>query len=405
MKEVGIIETACSFPKHFIETKDLAEKRGIPPKRFTEGLIIEKIAICDKDETVVTLGTAAISKLLRKARVSPKEITQIWVATESSIDETKPLGTFIIGELHKLGYDFSHCGTIELKFACIAGTYALMFAYDYLQIHPKEKVIVLCVDEAKYELESAAEGTQGAGAIAFLMGTENLQISLDFSKFGIYTGDIYDFFRPFGQEIPTVNGKFSEYAYLLVMKHAYDDLKEKLKRKRPLINKVDWIIFHIPYPKMVMHALSFLLRHDFRDTKIWGKILKEIGETEEPPIGILELAYNEDFRQQDKAFRKKLMETPWFQKIVSQKMEPSLIASRQTGNLYTGSLYLALLSLLEYGNPKKGQKIGLGSYGSGAGGIVFIAIIKNAKKPGLEKELARRTKITIEEYEALRGKK
>lgn len=39
---------------------------------------------------------------------------------------------------------------------------------------------------------------------------------------------------------------------------------------------------------------------------------------------------------------------------------------KEVGNIYTASLYMSLLSLLEVDQPKAGSLIGLFSYGSGA---------------------------------------
>ena len=55
------------------------------------------------------------------------------------------------------------------------------------------------------------------------------------------------------------------------------------------------------------------------------------------------------------------------QERVMARYEESIVYSRRIGNLYTGSLYLGLISLLENSSHlSAGDRIGLFSYGSGA---------------------------------------
>ena len=55
------------------------------------------------------------------------------------------------------------------------------------------------------------------------------------------------------------------------------------------------------------------------------------------------------------------------QERILARYEESIVYSRRVGNLYTGSLYLGLISLLENATTlTAGNQIGLFSYGSGA---------------------------------------
>ena len=85
----------------------------------------------------------------------------------------------------------------------------------------------------------------------------------------------------------------------------------------------------------------------------------------------------------------------------------STLYNRNVGNIYTGSLYLSLISLLEQGDQlKDGSRIGLYSYGSGAVGEFFTGILQPNYREYLQVEkhanlFAARTEISIEEYEAV----
>src|SRR5699024_823548 len=81
--------------------------------------------------------------------------------------------------------------------------------------------------------------------------------------------------------------------------------------------------------------------------------------------------------------------------------------NRNIGNIYTGSLYLSLLSLLEQKEDlQAGAKIGLFSYGSGAVGEFFTGTLQ----PGLQRMLkktdhknlfATRRELTVAKYEKI----
>jgi len=81
------------------------------------------------------------------------------------------------------------------------------------------------------------------------------------------------------------------------------------------------------------------------------------------------------------------------------------VYNKAVGNIYTGSLYLSLVSLLEQAETlAAGSRIGLFSYGSGAVGEFFVGEIQTNYKDYLLKDfhtdlLDNRTKLTIPEYE------
>ena len=93
---------------------------------------------------------------------------------------------------------------------------------------------------------------------------------------------------------------------------------------------------------------------------------------------------------------------------VANRLRDQLTASqvycRQVGNLYTGSLYLGLMSLLQNGQVKPGDRLGLFSYGSGAEGEFYSGIVQPAFAENLsdvKEDLADRHRVSIDEYEQL----
>ena len=94
-------------------------------------------------------------------------------------------------------------------------------------------------------------------------------------------------------------------------------------------------------------------------------------------------------------------------KRLLDRYEEGIVYSRQAGNLYTGSLYLGLISLLENSQVlQAGDKIGLFSYGSGAVAEFFTGTLvagfeEHLRPAEHQKLLAERTRLTIAEYEEL----
>src|SRR5699024_7241806 len=81
--------------------------------------------------------------------------------------------------------------------------------------------------------------------------------------------------------------------------------------------------------------------------------------------------------------------------------------NRNVGNIYTGSLYLSLLSLLEQTDKLvAGDRIGMFSYGSGAVGEFFTGILQSNYQDYLNIDrhtelFASRSEISVPEYEAI----
>lgn len=93
-------------------------------------------------------------------------------------------------------------------------------------------------------------------------------------------------------------------------------------------------------------------------------------------------------------------------KTLFTNFDQSVIYNKQVGNIYTGSLFLSLISLLENANLAANAKIGIYAYGSGAVGEFFSGTLVEGYKDHLYKDLHlvllnNRTPSTISEYETL----
>ena len=349
--KIGIDKIGFAMPKYFLDIRDLAAARGIEPDKFTKGLLQLEMSIPPVSQDIVTLGAQAAFEILDKEDL--EKIDMIIVGTESGVDQSKASSVFIHGLLDIQPF----VRAIEVKEACYGATAALDFAKNHVMNNPESRVLVIASDIAKYGIKASGESTQGAGSCAMLI-TSNPRI-LELNNDNVcLTRDVMDFWRPNYSQYAFVEGKFSTEQYLGCLTTTWDKYLEKNNKQ---LSDFDAICLHLPYPKLGLKGLKTLL------------------ETEA-----------------DDAIKEKL----------SERFNESILYSQRVGNIYTGSLFLGLLSLLENStNLNPGDKIALYSYGSGAVAEIFSMTLV----PGYEKQLKQnrfdefnsRTRISIEEYEEM----
>ena len=426
----GIDDIAIYIPQLYLEASDFAKARGLDPGKLSRGLGIEQMAIVDTNQDPACLAANACLKVMQKNKLTPDQIGRLYVATESSFDESKAMNSYVIGMLEQVyGKDtFGHCGGIECKFACVSGSYALYDNTNWIRAGEAEDKYALVVvsDIAKYDMGSSGEVTQGAGAIAMLLNDNPRLLAFDRKVTSTSIKNEYDFYRPFGKETPIVHGQYSNLLYLIQVKNALRDYKKKvkdtglikLKEDETILDHVDYLNMHLPYSNMGKKALAYLVRHEWRTLPRWKNIIKEVGMDEpipKDPRGTIEsVLADAEFMAKDHQFTKLFTKTEKYVELYESKLASSLIASKMIGNLYTASLYLGFRSSLEFEYQKgvnlDGKRIGFCSYGSGASAMIFSGIIQPeyeqiVKDMNLETEIGPRTKLTLEEYEDLHENK
>ncbi|MTD42194.1 hydroxymethylglutaryl-CoA synthase [Erwinia sp. CPCC 100877] len=348
---IGIDKLGFFVPPYFIDMTDLAKAREVDPAKFHIGIGQDQMAVNPVTQDIVTFAANAAASILTEA--DKQTIDMIIVGTESGIDESKASAVI----LHRLMGIQPFARSFEIKEACYGATAGLQMAYNHVALHPDKKVLVVAADIAKYGLRSGGEPTQGAGAVAMLI-TSNPRILALKNDSVTLTQDIYDFWRPTLHAYPMVDGPLSNETYIQSFSTVWDQHK-----KQTGLDFSDYaaFAFHIPYTKMGKKALL-------------AKI-----ET------------------QSEAEQTRLL----------ARYEESITYSRRIGNLYTGSLYLGLISLLEQSNTLvAGDQIGLFSYGSGAVAEFFSGELVAGYKDHLQKArhqalLDNRTQLTIAEYETM----
>ncbi len=229
-----------------------------------------------------------------------------------------------------------------------------MTAIDYVKAHEDKTAIVIGSDIARYGVATPGEVTQGAGSISLLIKKDPSIMEIN-SETSMYSDDIDDFWRPNNFKCALVDGKYSTNVYLDFFKHCFEDYTQKQNLKT---SDFEALLFHLPFTKMGQKALKLAIE----------------GQDPETTARLLD------------------------------KFVAGATYGKEVGNIYTASLYMSLLSLLEVDQPKAGSLIGLFSYGSGAMAEFFTGRLVD----GYEKQLApekhkemleKRQKLTVAEYE------
>ncbi|SFN08955.1 hydroxymethylglutaryl-CoA synthase [Chryseobacterium oleae] len=404
----GIEAAGYYVPSLYLEIKDLAEKRGIEPAKLEKGLGLHKMGFPDVHEDAATFAAEALLKLIKGHNLNPKDIARIYLGTESALDAAKPTASYAMQMVEKVLEKefgercFRNCDVVDMTFACIGAVDALHNSLDFVRVNPEKKAVVIASDYAKYELASSGEYTQGGGAVALLISSKPDLLEIE-NNWGVATESVFDFFKPrrsyskedlneapdtFPDKIevftdePVFDGQYSNQCYQDRIREAYQHYKEITGRDKPY---EDWryLIFHLPYA--------------FHGKRVFTEIYSlENGFSYQTPEEQKAVAKSEDYLN-----------------FINEKIERSQRASSEIGNMYTASVFMALLSAIQVsydeGEELAGREIGFLGYGSGSKSKVFAGKISENWKTAVSKwkvfeNLENRTAIDFETYEKLHRK-
>ena len=326
---VGIDLIHFSTSDYYLGLDTFAAEKNIDLDKYYIGIGQEKMSIAPPDEDVVTLAAKAAEPILKQ--IDKSEISAILFATESGVDQSKSAGVF----LHGLLKMSPRCRVVEFKHACYSGAAALQMATALVHMNPKEKVLVIAADIAKYDVDTSGEATQGCGAVAMLITTSPRILTIEKGS-GYHTEDVMDFWRPNKRRTALVDGKYSTKVYLSSLKHSWAHFTEETGRG---FNDINHFCYHIPFTKMAEKAHQTLAR----------------------------------------AAKVKLSEQAF-----KAQTQPGQIYNRIVGNSYSASLFVGFCSLLD--NLKEdlqGRRVSFFSYGSGCVAEFFTGLMQ----PGYEQVL------------------
>jgi len=468
---IGIDDMSVYVPKIYLPIETLAESRNIEFGKLHNGLGLEGMALADVHEDTATMAANAIHDLITKNNIDPKKIGRIYLGTESALDDAKPTATYILEMLtqtfsNEFGEDcFLNCDVVDMIFACIGGVDALQNTIDWVSGETDRIAIVVTSDNAKYEMGSTGEYTQGAGAVAMLI-THQPRILAIHNIWGVATQPVHDFFKPkreaqkkdlfdevlklanisgvdvgslldqidstievnglldsnetkvsFYKPTPVFNGPHSNKCYQERILEAFKNYSHNASKKgmgpngKTLTETWERIIFHLPYAYQGRRMFAEIFYLELINAGKWSVVEVETGI--HPPI-------RNDFESEDSYqrayghFLRLLGKSAAYKRFVSEKIEKGERASSKVGNMYTGSIFLSLMSTLsadlQEGEEMEGKSIGFFAYGSGSKSKVFEGVVMSGwanrvREFSLFEKLAKRQAIDYATYELLhRGK-
>ncbi len=273
----------------------------------SRSLGIKAKSVPDADEDAVSMAVEASKIALGRAGIEPKKIGAVFVGSESHPYAVKPSST-IVADALGIGNDYL---SADLEFACKAGSAAIQIIAALLEAGQIDYGLAIGTDAAQSKRGDDLEYTAGAGAAAFILAKKPKEFLTQIDYFSSFSSNTPDFWRRDGVDFPSHGGRFTgEMAYF---RHLEEGISRFLKGSSQTINGFGEIIFHMP-------NLKFPL-----------KLAKRLG-------------------------------------VKEKQIEKGLIV-KQIGNPYSASSLLGLCQVLD--KTRKGKKILLAAYGSGAGSDVF----------------------------------
>lgn len=457
--KAGIDDMAAYVPQLYLPIESLAVARQLEYGKLNKGLGLSAMAMPDVHEDAATMAANAVLELIQKNKLDPRKIGRLYVGTESGLDGSKPIASYVVGMLsqyfeNQYGANcLLQCDAVDLTFACIGAVDALQNTLDWVKGSPERMGIVVATDFAKYELGSGGEYTQGAGAVAMLIKQQPRLLAIG-DAWGVATVDVHDFFKPIRtlersdvaaelselvnlkpatnlpeaaikstpaqgafdstdehiqlhRDTPIFDGQYSNRCYQERIRQAYQSfiaaaLGYVNGHAGPVLSgRWQRLVFHLPY---AYHARRIFTEIYLEDAIKAGK-KEQIERETGAPIPAFEQWEN---------YLKLVAKTTDYQNFVQGFIERGERASSLVGNIYTGSILLSLMSSLETDWQEDRDlthaKIGFFAYGSGSKSKVFEGELQAewqeiVSRFDLFERLENRTALDYETYEALhRGK-
>lgn len=446
--KIGIDAISFYVPKLYVSMDTLADARGIPVEKLQRGLGLHNMAFPNHGEDAATFAANALLNLIQQNDIDPNQIGRVYLGTESAIDGSKPTATYAVEIVEKAlsqSYGdrcFKNCDILDMTFACVGGVDALHNSMDWVKQDPTRKAVVIASDLSKYDINSTGEYTQGAGAVAVLV-SHNPSIMAISETWGVASKSEGDFFKPrrsykktellkavfkelnldtspekieefiantdsefwsdnndiieVFKEEPVFDGQFSNACYEDRITEALSHFNDQ--RSVDFLNDWNQIVFHLPY---AFHGRRIIFNNWLqwiKSTDVYKQLEAEIG------------TFNEANK---KDWLKSAYKSQLYSAFVSSKIKSGELASSEIGNMYTASIFMALLSYLSdslnNSNNIEGNKIGLIAYGSGSKSKVFEGTVQPAWASKIEniqlfEYLNDRTAIGLETYENLHRSK
>jgi len=381
---VGIHALEVYFPQSYILLDDLEERdiqlqgedqRAKIKGKYTKGLGQHALAFCSDHEDIVSIMMNAVSNLMKHYGYKQSDFGRLEIGTESSFDRSKSLKSYIM----QLFPENRTLIGVDNVNACYGGTAALLNSLAWVESSQWDGrlALVVAADIAVYE-DVNARPTGGCGAVAMVIGP-NAPIVIQPGLVASYFSHSYDFYKPNPENPhPIVDGPLSLMIYYESLEQCYMEYRKRQPGLK--IEDFDYICLHTPFINHIKKCAGRLLFINDKDpadpiiesTRKDAKIVSEWSQIAKP--------------------------------MFDAKVEPSCLLSRNCGNGYTSSLYLAIASLID-SSDMQNKRVMCFSYGSGSASSMYSFkvegdISKIKMHLDLKSRLDKRIKRTVLEYEA-----
>lgn len=358
-RPVGI-DRARVYPSSLaLGMRELCRARGADEAELREVMMIDERSVNPPWEDPVTMAVnAALPMLTDEDR---ERIELVLVASESSVDQEKPLSSWV----HRYLGLKSSCRNLELKHACYGATAGVRLAASMISagaLRPGARALVISTDQSRTHFGKPWEYVMGCGAAALVVSEEPRLLELEPARFGVYAHEVSDLTRPTSR-VETGNSETSLLSYLSALDGAMEDFLAH--EPEPVDYDACFVkhIYHVPFGGMTLRAHRAALRHFGSSTKSEARASWE------------------------------------------RKTAPSLVHNRRMGGTYGASTFVALLGLLDScPELRAGDRLSMFSYGSGSCAEFYAARLGSdphavAREAGLGALLDARRSITVREYE------
>jgi len=232
---------------------------------------------------------------------------------------------------------------------------------------------------------------------------------------GTHIEHAYDFYKPdLTSEYPYVDGQFSLQCYTKAVDKCYSAYNAREQTLKSLQNghangngahteestpldRFDYMAFHAPTCKLVSKSYARMLYNDFLNNPsdpAFAEVAPELRDLE----------YQASLT--DKNIEKTFMALT--KKRFQARVQPSIQVATMCGNMYCGSVYGGLVSLISNISPQQiqGKRVGVFSYGSGLASALFsLKVVGDttelAEKLDLQKRLDERMVVPPETYDEM----
>jgi len=366
-ENVGILGLATYIPCTTVNMTKLEAHDNCQGK-YTISLGQKYMSLTAPNEDVVSMALNAVKRLMEKMKLKPSDIGRIQIGTETPVDLSKSVKTFIVEQFFEKGVtDIEGVDNVN---ACFGSTAALFDTVAWMQSDFWNGRYAIVVGTDISQGEDIYHFLTGSSAVAVLIGP-NANLVVEPNR-GIFSNSTFDFYKPYGYKnhYPVVDGKYSIDCYLNSLNSCYEELKKKSGSETEFLDH-QFGVFHNSSVSLTRKGFNTLIEKEIE------KVLPNA-----------------------KAIEKR----QFISKIYKERVEASTLMTANMGCMYNASVLNGIISLNEALTPEDiGKRALIYSFGSGSVGALWTLRIDGlAEKDDLVNRLNSRKEVSVDTYFEIR---